>query len=104
MEPDYGADEVADPLLSQGEPPSRCPGLVHRPGSAVRLWTCYIGIAAEAWPSLGEDASPPSPASADKDMVTQDDLEELADQAGFPATADPSSSTAGLVRLPAPSA
>ena len=59
MEPDYGADEVAD-LLSQGEPPSRClacapSGSAVRPGPATS--TARPGPCRARMP-------PPSPCSA----------------------------------------
>ncbi|MCS3458350.1 cupin domain-containing protein [Aeromonas sp. BIGb0445] len=76
--PDYSSDEVAD-LLTQGQPAVRVPGL-------RCVWfsddnqTCYID--GEAW-TLGEPDGAALKLLCDRDLVTQSDMVDLADQAGF---------------------
>ena len=78
VEPDYSAEEVAD-LLTQGEPAIKVPGLrsVWFSGDSQQ---CYID--GEAWTLPSEDAAAIS-LLCDKDIITQADMVELADQAGF---------------------
>ena len=78
VEPDYSADEVAD-LLSQGNPPSRCRGCAAS-GSAARA--APATSTAKPGPCQAR-IRPPSHSLCDKDIITQDALVELADQAGF---------------------
>ena len=84
MEPDYGADEVAD-LLSQGEPAIKVPGLrtVWFSGEAR---TCYID--GEAWPCRIRGMPPPSPCSATRTWSPRTTWRSCR-PGRLPATADP---------------